>query len=149
MPTIISKSTRDTVNLGFRLAKKSKGGQIYALVGDLGGGKTYFTKGFAKGLGLRHKIASPSFVMMKVYKLKKRGVKFFCHVDAYRLKTLRDIPEIGLLEYLGRKDTVVVIEWADRLKGIIKQYPKITLNFYFIDQNTRKIVLTKKSPSKR
>ena len=121
---ITSKSPLQTTKLGLKLAKKAKGGHIFSLIGDLGGGKTHFTKGFAKGLGIKNAITSPSFVLMKIYKIKKGTIKYFCHVDAYRLKRPQEIIEIGLEEYLGRGDTVVVIEWADKIKTILNPYPQ-------------------------
>lgn len=140
---ITTKSTRATINFGLRLAKKAQGGQIFALKGDLGGGKTYFTKGFARGLGIKKIIISPSFLLMKIYKIKKNRVKYFCHVDAYRLKKPKEILEIGLKEYLGQKDTITVIEWADKIKNILAPYPKTVLKFIFTDKSTRTITITK------
>lgn len=136
---ITSTSPQQTTNLGLKLAKKAKAGEIYSLIGDLGGGKTYFTKGFAKGLGIKSTINSPSFILMKVYSTKAKKIKYFCHVDAYRLKNPEEIIEIGLEEFLGREDTVVVIEWADKIKGLLKSYKQKILTFTFIDKNIRKI----------
>lgn len=136
---ITSKSPKQTTNLGLKLAKKSKAGDIYSLIGDLGGGKTHFTKGFAKGLGLKVTINSPSFILMKVYNIKNRRAKYFCHVDAYRLKRPEEIIEIGLEEYLGREDTIVVIEWADKIKEILNSYKQHIIIFSFVDKNVRKI----------
>ncbi|MFA6099157.1 MAG: tRNA (adenosine(37)-N6)-threonylcarbamoyltransferase complex ATPase subunit type 1 TsaE [Patescibacteria group bacterium] len=142
--TITTTSAADTQKLGLKLAKKTKAGEIFALVGDLGGGKTCFTKGFARGLGVKNLISSPSFVLMKIHPLKRQLIRYFCHVDAYRLKRPGEIIEAGLAEYLGRRDTVTVIEWADRIEKILKPYEKTWLNFFFIDKNIRKIKITKK-----
>ena len=138
-----TKSTQKTMALGLRLAKKAKGGQIFALLGDLGGGKTYFTKGFAKGLGIKNIIQSPSFLLLKVYRIKKGSVKYFCHVDAYRLKEPKEVSEIGLKEYLGRKDAITVIEWADKIKRLLAPYRKTILEFTFTGKNTRTISIIK------
>ena len=146
---IITKSTKETKDFGLRLAKKAQGGQIFALIGDLGGGKTYFTKGFAKGLGIKKVIQSPSFLLMKIYTIKKGRVKYFCHVDTYRLKNPKEILEIGLREYLGQLDTITVIEWADKIKHILAPYPKTVLKFTFKDKNTRDIEITKTRSKKR
>jgi len=112
----ISRSPQDTIKIGLKLAKNVKKGRIFALVGDMGGGKTYFAKGFARGLGVRGVINSPTFVLMKVYNLHQRGLSAFCHVDAYRLRRLDEVREVGLPEYLRRSDVVCVIEWADKLR---------------------------------
>ncbi|MDP2685212.1 MAG: tRNA (adenosine(37)-N6)-threonylcarbamoyltransferase complex ATPase subunit type 1 TsaE [bacterium] len=134
-------SPEETINFGLTLAKKSVGGHIYSLIGDLGGGKTHFTKGFALGLGLKTEISSPSFILMKVYKVRHKQTKYFCHVDVYRLKRPGEILEVGLEEYLGRKDTITVIEWADKIKKILSPYKQKVLHFKFIDKNKRKITI--------
>jgi len=136
-----TNSPEQTVNFGFNLAKKSKGGEIFSLIGDLGGGKTHFTKGFASGLGLTNEIASPSFILMKVYSIKHGQAKYFCHVDVYRLKRPEEILEVGLNEYLGRPDTITVIEWANKIKSILSGHRQKTLHFKFVDKNKRKITV--------
>ena len=141
----IAKSPNKTKKFAFKMARKFKGGEILALIGDLGGGKTYFTKGLAQGLGIKKLISSPSFILMKIYPLKKGKIKQLCHVDLYRLKDPKDIIHLGLKEYLGQKNTICVIEWADKIKNILKPYIKITLNFQFVDRNTRKITMKKSS----
>jgi len=137
----ITNAPEETINFGLTLEKKSLGGQIYSLIGDLGGGKTHFTKGFAMGLGLKSEISSPSFVLMKVYKIKHKQAKYFCHVDVYRLKKPGEILEVGLEEYLGRLDTITVIEWADKIKKILSPYKQNILHFKFLDKNKRKITI--------
>lgn len=140
----ISKSPSQTKKFAQKLAKKLKGGQILALIGDLGGGKTCFTKGLAQGLGIKKLIISPSFVLMKIYSIrKKRGAKQLCHIDLYRLKRPSDIINLGAQEYLGQKNTICVIEWANKIRSVLKPYKKIMINFQFVDKNTRKIILKK------
>jgi len=140
---IITNSPRETADFGFKLAKRVRGGEIYALIGDLGGGKTCFTKGFAKGLGIKRLIISPSFILMKIYKVRLGKVKFFCHIDAYRLKRSGEILEVGVKEFLGRADTITVIEWANKIKNVLGPYKKTKLNFSFVDKNSRKIIIKK------
>ena len=140
----LSNSTQDTFNFGLNLAKKSKGGDIYALIGDLGGGKTCFTKGFAKGLGIKKNINSPSFLLMKIYKVNRPGIKNFCHVDVYRLKRPGEIIEIGVEEFLGRQDTITVIEWADKIKKLLTPYKKAEATFSFLAKNSRLIKINNK-----
>ena len=140
---VVTKSARETVKLGLKLAKKVRGGQILALRGGLGTGKTYFTKGFARGLGIKKIVTSPSFLFLRVHPVKRKGIRYFCHVDAYRLKKQKEMVEIGLKEYLGRRDSVVVVEWADKIKKLLAAYPTLDLTFSFIDKNTRTISITK------
>jgi len=137
----ITNSPEETINFGLTLAKKSSGGQIYSLIGDLGGGKTHFTKGFALGLGLKNQISSPSFILMKIYKIKHRQIKYLCHVDVYRLKKPEEILEVGLDEYIGRKDTITVIEWANKIQKVLSPYKQKILHFKFMDKNKRKITI--------
>lgn len=123
MTTYLSSSPNQTLKLAQTLAKKLKGGEILALVGNLGAGKTLFTKGLAKGLGVKRTVNSPTFVLMKVYqgrskKVEGRGLKLI-HIDCYRLTNPQELLDIGAGEYFGNQNTVVVIEWADKIKKIL------------------------------
>jgi len=143
MPSVISQNSQATIKFGQSLAQKFVGGEVLALVGDLGAGKTCLSQGIAKGLGLKRKINSPTFVIMKVYNLKnKKPIKKFCHIDAYRLTSAADLIAIGALDYLNRADTVTVIEWAEKVKGI---WPKntILINIEHRTAQTRKISIKK------
>jgi tRNA threonylcarbamoyladenosine biosynthesis protein TsaE len=143
MPSFISKSSQATTKFGQSLAQKFVGGEVLALVGDLGAGKTCFSQGVAQGLGIKRKVNSPTFVVMKVYDLKnQKGIKKFCHIDAYRLTSSADLIAIGALDYLNRTDTVTVIEWAERVKDL---WPKNTclINIKHQTEQTRKINLKK------
>jgi tRNA threonylcarbamoyladenosine biosynthesis protein TsaE len=140
---IITSSPHATEHLGLTLAKKTKSGQIFALVGDLGGGKTVLAKGLARGFGIKKLIASPTFILMKVYKIKHHTIKYFCHIDLYRLKKPRDARDIGLPEFLGRKDVVVVIEWANKIKMLLSAYNKTLVRFVWVNNNSRAITITK------
>ena len=132
---ITSKSEKETINFGEKIAKRLKPGDLVALSGDLGAGKTTLVKGIAKGLGVkdyRH-VNSPSFVLVKEYK----GKIPLYHFDIYRLNKLKDIEDIGYEDYLGRRG-VVVIEWARKMGRILpKKYLGITLKIK--SQNERKI----------
>ena len=103
---------------------------MLGLIGNLGAGKTIFTKGLALGLGIKKNIASPTFVLMKVYPVKSHRAKilpkakFLVHIDAYRIKSAKDLIAIGADEYFKRLDTVTVIEWADKIKKILPKKTK-------------------------
>ncbi|GAH09692.1 unnamed protein product, partial [marine sediment metagenome] len=99
---MITKSKEETKELAAKLAKKLHGGQILALVGDLGGGKTTFVQGLAKTLGVRQKITSPTFVLLKDYKTKKNFD--LVHVDLYRLDKVEEIESVGVSDYLAKKN---------------------------------------------
>ena len=115
---IISDSPEATQRLGESLAKLLEPGDNVILNGTLGSGKTLFTKGIARGLGVEKPeyVNSPSFVLVKEYK----GRINLYHFDLYRLDNLEDIEYIGVKEYLNG-DGIAVIEWAQRMKGLLSE----------------------------
>ena len=122
----ITKSEQATINLGKKLARRFGGGEVIALIGQLGSGKTVLIKGIAQGLGIKKTITSPTFVLMKIYKIKPltthhSPLKYLAHIDAYRLNKGQELLDIGIEEWMGKSDTVTVIEWADRVRDI---FPK-------------------------
>lgn len=141
----ITTSAEETEQFGLTLAKKAHGGDIFTLTGDLGTGKTCFTKGFARGLGITHVIQSPTFVLMKVYKLTKKSAQYLCHVDAYRLKTIKEFEEIGIDECLGKSNTITIIEWASKVREYTKTFPRTEIHFNMDTKDKRIITITKHS----
>ena len=124
----ISFSEKETFDFAKQYAGKLKGGEVIGLIGNLGAGKTAFSKGLAAGLGVKNRVTSPTFVLMKVYKASsspKTTINSLVHIDAYRLKSAGDILAIGVEEYMHRNDVVTVIEWADRIKKILPKKAKI------------------------
>lgn len=113
---VATKSPKETIELGAKIAKRLKPGDLIALSGDLGAGKTTLVKGIAKGLGIKNYeyVNSPSFVLVKEYK----GRMPLFHFDIYRLGSLKDIEDIGYEDYLGREG-IVVIEWAGKMERIL------------------------------
>lgn len=138
---VITHSEAETKKIAQTLAAKLKGGETIGLIGDLGAGKTAFVKGLAAGLGIKSRITSPTFVLMKVYKVKHKSIKHFVHVDAYRVKKAEALQQIGLDEYMRSKDAVVVIEWADLVKSILPSKKKI-YTFAHTQSNSRVIANT-------
>ncbi|MDX9778761.1 MAG: tRNA (adenosine(37)-N6)-threonylcarbamoyltransferase complex ATPase subunit type 1 TsaE [Patescibacteria group bacterium] len=115
----LSQKPEDTFVLGEKLATSLNGGEVVALYGNLGAGKTAFVQGLAFALGVKHKVNSPTFNIMKVYKTKHQKIKQLCHIDAYRLSGFQDLLDIGVQDYLEDENVVVVIEWADKIKEIL------------------------------
>jgi tRNA threonylcarbamoyladenosine biosynthesis protein TsaE len=139
---ITTNTEKETIEFAKELAKNLKGGEIIGLIGDLGAGKTVFSKGLAKGLGIKDMITSPTYVVMKVYDVPKhQSIKKLCHIDAYRLGSENDIEAIGAPEYLERKDTVTIIEWPDKIKKILPDY---TVVYNFQIKNNSRIITLKK-----
>ena len=125
MPSkIVTNSEQETFNLAVKYASELQGGEVVALQGDLGAGKTVFVKGLAQKLGIKGNISSPTFVLMKVYRTDHSSIKYFCHVDAYRIRSEEDLLAIGLQDYLNREDTVVVLEWAEKVGEILPKNRK-------------------------
>lgn len=116
MKKFITNSAQQTKQLAATLAERFKGGTI-ALIGELGAGKTTFIQGFAKGLGIKDKIISPTFVIIRQH-------KNLYHVDLYRLENFK---ELGLEELLANPNNIVLIEWAEKLKDLPKNAIKITI----------------------
>ncbi|MBD3247664.1 tRNA (adenosine(37)-N6)-threonylcarbamoyltransferase complex ATPase subunit type 1 TsaE [Candidatus Falkowbacteria bacterium] len=147
MKKIITTSEKETLEFAGNMAEKIKTGKVFALLGDLGAGKTVFVRGFLRGLGYKGRVNSPTFVIMKIYDIKKNPqIKQVCHIDAYRLKSAADLEAIGALEYFKRKDTVVFVEWAERIsKLLLKNTSYIHIESQ--KENTR-VLKIKKGPKK-
>ena len=109
-----SFSASDTLALGEKIAKDAVAGQVYCLDGDLGVGKTVFTKGFAKGLGITEHVNSPTFTILQVYE----GRLALYHFDVYRIEDEEELYEIGAEDYFYGKG-VCHVEWAQNVPGMI------------------------------
>ena len=136
---IISNGIEETIALGAKLAKRLKPGDIVALIGDLGSGKTVFTKGIAKGLGVKdvRYVNSPTFVIIKEYK----GKIPLYHFDLYRLEKAGIFDELNYDEYFYG-DGVTVVEWADKIRSLLpKKYIEVKLSV--TGEETRKIAIEK------
>ncbi|HLD28605.1 MAG TPA: tRNA (adenosine(37)-N6)-threonylcarbamoyltransferase complex ATPase subunit type 1 TsaE [Patescibacteria group bacterium] len=152
---MITKSEKEMIKYAKKFADTLVGGEMLALIGDLGSGKTTFTKGLADGLGVENTITSPTFVLMKAYTIRRRkvananikhnslAISHLVHIDAYRLTSGQDLEDIGVTEYLKKKNTVTVIEWADRVQDI---WPKdvIRIDFKVVGEDKREIKITKR-----
>ena len=152
--TIIKKEKYLSINpfqtkkQGEILAKKilkflpKKKAIIIGLEGDLGGGKTTFLQGFAKKLGIKEKILSPTFVIMKKIKIQHptSNIQYLIHIDCYRIKKPQEILDLGFKKIISNPQNIVVIEWADRIKKNIPS-KSIWIKFNFINKKTREIVI--------
>lgn len=117
--TIVYESfeTEDTFLYGEECGKKAQSGQIYCLYGDLGVGKTVFTQGFAKGLGIREPVSSPTFTIVSEY---DDGRLPFYHFDVYRISDPEEMYEIGFDDYL-EGEGVTFIEWANLIEELLPE----------------------------
>lgn len=132
-----SHSQTDTENIAKKIVNQLSGGEVLALVGNLGAGKTVFVKGLAKALGVEENVTSPTFVLMKIYQTNHQQIKRLVHVDCYRLDKAEDLEEIGLSDYLHNSENIVVIEWADRIASLPKN--TININIEYINSAERNI----------
>ena len=131
-----SHSRQETVDFARKISGFLKRGDILGLFGDLGSGKTTFVKGLAKGLGLKRKINSPSFVILKIYPLKlnrtiskhshKEATSLY-HFDLFRLRSLKELEDVGYEDFIYNSG-ICVIEWADKAGKLLpKHYLKIRI----------------------
>ena len=136
--TYHTASDRETITSGKKLGAVLSAGDVIALVGELGAGKTWFTKGVAAGLGVPRDtiVTSPSFSLINEYK----GRHSLYHMDAYRLESLSDFLSTGLDEYFYQ-DGVVAMEWADRWPEVLPGW-RLKVEFAIVDDHSRKISLS-------
>jgi tRNA threonylcarbamoyladenosine biosynthesis protein TsaE len=140
----ITYSAAQTKSLGKKISKKilkpfiDKNAVIISLEGDLGSGKTTFVQGLAKGLGIKGKILSPTFVLMKKYKIPDTKKQLY-HLDCYRIKKAPDLSALNLEKLFLDPQNIIVIEWAERIKKILPKNT-IILNFKHQNENQREIM---------
>ena len=136
--TVISRNSEDTFLIGRIIGESLNAGDIVALSGDLGTGKTYLTKGIARGLGVseQYQITSPTFTLINEYP----GRLTLYHFDLYRLESFLDMINLGYEEYLFGKG-VSVIEWAEKANDVLPD-ETIFISLTYLDENTRKMVIS-------
>ena len=115
--TYESNSPEETFRVGRMLAEDAQAGEVYALVGDLGVGKTVFTKGFAEGLDIDESVNSPTFTILQIY---EEGRLPLYHFDVYRIEEPEEMEEVGFDEYIDG-DGVCLIEWAGRIEELLPE----------------------------
>lgn len=148
---IITRSKLQTQKLSRELAQKiirakkiNKTALIVALKGDLGAGKTTFAQGFLRGLGVKSKITSPTFVLIKTYNLQpatyNKKFEKASHVDCYRIKNVREIIDLDFKKIISNSQNIVLIEWPEHISKIL---PKKRINIFFEHgkkENEREII---------
>ena len=134
------QSVEETQDLAKKLARNIDPGTIISLIGDLGAGKTTFTKGFARQMGIKDHVTSPTFKLISEYQGEKYRLN---HIDAYRMNGPEDFLNIGGEEYLLSKNSITIIEWGDLLNEILPS-KTIRVNFERIKspKESRKIKIS-------
>lgn len=133
---IISNSLQDTDNLAKSLAKKASPGAVFALTGDLGAGKTAFSKAFAKALGITAPVSSPTFTILNIY---EEGRLPLYHFDCYRIEDPDEMQEIGFEEFIYGKG-ICLIEWADIIKDSLP-LEAVWIKIEVLSENSRRIII--------
>lgn len=129
----VTHSAKETADLGERLAERIRGGDIIAYRGDLGMGKTVFTSGLARGLGITADVSSPTFSLINEY---RGGRVNLCHMDAYRLSCTDDLLDTGFYDYID-SGWAAAVEWSERLE----LEADFTVIFERLDDSTRRITV--------
>ena len=136
---IFTSSPSQTKKAGQLLAeevlksKPAKKAFVIGLVGDLGGGKTCFLQGFAQGLGIKQRVLSPTFIIM-------RRFNNFYHIDCYRIQKPQELLDLGFKRIIANPKNIVAVEWADRIRKIMP-LNTIWIEFEFIGEKKRKIMI--------
>lgn len=132
----------ETLELGFRIGKNCKGGEIIALIGNLGAGKTHLVKGIGKGLGIADKtITSPTFIICQSY---TSGRLPLYHFDLYRITDFSEIEDIGWYDYIS-SEGVVVVEWAEKIEEYIISDTLLWISIEILSEREREFVFKAKS----
>lgn len=136
MYKITSNSEEDTIELAENIESERFPNMVICLEGDLGSGKTLFTKGFASSMGIKENVTSPTFNIIKEYTGEDNSKLY--HMDVYRINDVKE--DLGLSEYF-KKRGVTIIEWSDMIAG---QLPKnrLEIKIKMIDENTRVFLIT-------
>ncbi len=154
---LVTHSAAATQDLGQLLGRSLSPGQVVALSGDLGAGKTTFTQGIGRGLGVRERITSPTFTLVNEY-VGRDGITLI-HTDSYRLGEMTDpasdddsasqeAATFGMEEILDRPDAVIVIEWAERLQSLLPDdYLEVRLAHLPDEEESRAIAFLPHGPN--
>lgn len=144
--TFISNNEQETIDLGSTFAKSLKRGDIVALYGDLGTGKTEFIKGICRYLQVQDLVTSPTFTIMNHYfgELDSNPLDIY-HLDLYRIKSLEELANIGFADCIYEENSIKLIEWADKAENILDENANYLIAISQDDENEdlRTIAITK------
>ena len=136
---LYTDSEEATLELGRRLAACLKFGETVALYGDLGAGKTVLSRGVARGLGVTEPVTSPTFTVVQEYRLPDN--KFFFHLDMYRIDGEEAALAFGIEDFLFAPDAITLVEWPERIVGLLPPEQTLTITLEHSDHDRRRIVL--------
>ena len=143
---LLSHSEDATLALGSLLAKHLSFGQVVTLHGDLGAGKTVFSRGVARGLGVTEPVTSPTFTVVQEYRLADH--KMFFHLDLYRIDNEQAALAFGIEDFLFANDAITLVEWPERIPKLLPVPPVLPLRLEHADHDLRQITIPDELASK-
>jgi len=132
--TIIARTAAEMEEIGVELAEDLREGALVSLVGPLGSGKTTLCKGIAKGLLITDVVVSPSYLLARTY----QGRTLLHHIDAYRISSLEEFAEVGLDDYLPPETGISVVEWPERIDGLV-EISDCIVRIELLDEGNRRV----------
>jgi tRNA threonylcarbamoyladenosine biosynthesis protein TsaE len=137
--TIIARNGVEMEEIGIGIAEELADGALVSLVGPLGSGKTTLTQGIAKGLLITDVVASPSYLLARTY----TGRLLLHHIDAYRISSLAELAEVGLDAYLPPEDGVSVVEWPERIDGLV-ELSDVHVRIELLEEGVRRVHVSRR-----
>jgi len=134
-----SKNSKKTKQFAKEVLSKLSNQNTIALYGDLGAGKTTFVQGLADALRIKKRILSPTFILMRQYKVTHPDFNNFFHIDLYRTQSAADLKSIDLNEIIQNPKNLIAIEWAQKAQTVLPK-KRVEIKFEISDKNTRKIL---------
>ena len=136
---VLSRSTQETEELAKRLATQLKSGDVLALHGDLGSGKTTFPSYLVSALGIEKRVQSPTFVILRRYAAEsEKKIQAVNHLDLYRIQSREEVEDLGLSDLFSEPNSITVIEWPEVAEEFLPE--NVTkISFEYVDENTRRI----------
>jgi tRNA threonylcarbamoyladenosine biosynthesis protein TsaE len=120
------------------LAPKETDATVVGLYGNLGAGKTTFTQSIAKAVGVEEKVASPTFVIEKIYELSNQKFSHLIHIDAYRIEDSKELTLLGFTEIISNPRNLILVEWPEKVADVMPEHIKVTLK-PLENENSREI----------
>lgn len=134
----ITKTPTETKQLAKKIVSRFSGGEVVCLYGELGAGKTVFVQGMLEYFLPGKRVLSPTFIIVRHYSINNTTIKKFLHADLYRLTAPKEIKDLEFLEFINNPDTIVAIEWAEKLENELPE-KRIDIRIENLEGDKRKI----------